>query len=111
MMPGLNPKKMQAVMKQMGMSQEEIDAFKVTIERNDGTSIIFHNPSVTKITMQGQDNYQISGETEESSGAVTISEEDINTVVEKTGCTEEQAEKVLENVNGDLAEAILELSE
>ena len=110
-MPGLNPKKMQAVMKQMGMSQVEIDAFKVTIEKNDGTSTVFHNPKVTKITMQGQDNYQISGEVEKISGAPKISQEDINTVVEKTGCAEEQAEKVLESVNGDLAEAILELSE
>jgi len=29
MFPGLNPKKMQAMMKQMGMAQEEIDANRV----------------------------------------------------------------------------------
>ena len=34
----------------------------------------------------------------------------IKQVVEKTGCTKSQAKEVLESVNGDLAEAILELS-
>jgi len=32
MFPNIDPKKMQAMMKQMGIGQEEIDATKVTIE-------------------------------------------------------------------------------
>ena len=36
MFPGLNPKKMQAVMKQMGISQDEIPSSKVIIEKEDG---------------------------------------------------------------------------
>ena len=104
----MNPKKMQAVMKQMGMSQDEIVASRVIIEKQDDTKIIIENPSVTKISMQGQESFQIAGEiSEEEAG---ISEEDIKTVVEKAGCTEEQAKTVLESTNGDLAEAILELS-
>jgi nascent polypeptide-associated complex subunit alpha len=110
MLPGLNPKKMQAVMKQMGISQDEISASKVIIEKNDGSKLIIKNPSVTKIKMQGQESFQITGEILEEEKEVSISEEDINTVVEKTGCTSDQAEKVLEST-GDLAEAILELSE
>ena len=110
MLPGFNPKKMQAVMKQMGMKQENIDAEKVIIEKKDGTNLIFHNPDITKIDIQGQSSYQINGQPVEETGEPTISQEDINTVVEKTGCTEEQAEKVLDSVKGDLAEAILELS-
>ena len=42
----MNPKKMQAVMKQMGISQEDIDASKVTIEKTDGSNITINNPSV-----------------------------------------------------------------
>lgn len=106
---GLNPKKMQGIMKQMGISQDEIDSSRVIIEKTDGEKIILENPSVTKIKMQGQSSYQIAGE--ERTESAGISDEDIQTVVEKTGCTEEQARKVLESVNGDLAEAILELSE
>ncbi|MBU4308660.1 MAG: nascent polypeptide-associated complex protein [Nanoarchaeota archaeon] len=109
MFPGMNPKKMQAVMKQMGISQEEIDALRVVIEKSDGSKIVIENPSVTKVKMQGQETFQIAGDALEESGEVGVSEEDIQTVIEKTGCTKEQAQKALEKT-GDLAEAILEFS-
>ena len=108
MFPGLNPKKMQAVMKQMGIGQEEISASKVIIEHENG-KIIIDNPSVIKVSMQSQDTFQISGEISEETAEIGISEEDLKTIVEKTGCTEEQAKETLEQT-GDLAEAILELS-
>jgi nascent polypeptide-associated complex subunit alpha len=110
MFPGINPKQMQAAMKQMGISQQEIEASKVIIEKTDNTKIILNNPSVTKMKIQGNEMYQISGDETQESEAPTISEDDIKQVVEKTGCTENQAREVLESVNGDLAEAILELS-
>lgn len=106
MFPGLNPKKMESMMKQLGMSQEEIPASRVIIEKPDG-KIFIENPSVMRVKIQGQETFQISGEViEDSSG---ISEEDIQTVVEKTGKTEDEAREALEKT-GDLAEAILELS-
>lgn len=108
MFGGLNPKKMQAMMKQMGIAQEEIDASRVVIEKNDNTNIIIENPSVTKIKMQGQETFQIAGDISEQEQG--ISEKDIQTVVEKTGASEEKAKEALEKT-GDLAEAILELSE
>ncbi len=106
MFGGLDPKKMQAVMKQMGISQEEIDAEKVIIEKSDGNKIIINNPSVTKIKMQGQESFQIAGIISEES---SISKDDIKTIIEKTGCSEKKARETLERT-GDLAEAILELS-
>ncbi len=109
MFPGLNPKKMQAVMKQMGIAQDEIPAERVVIEKTDGSKIIISEPSVTKIKMQGQESFQITGDISEESGEVGVSEDDIKTVVEKTGCSEEQAKETLEKT-GDLAEAILELT-
>ncbi|MCK5624415.1 nascent polypeptide-associated complex protein [Candidatus Pacearchaeota archaeon] len=110
MFGGLDPKKMQAMMKQMGMAQEEIDASKVIIEKTDNTKIIIENPSVTKIKMQGQETFQIAGNISEQEAEVGVSEEDIQTIVEKTGASEEKAKEILEKT-GDLAEAILELSE
>lgn len=104
MFPGLNPKKMQQIMKQMGMGQEEIDASKVIIEKEDG-KIIIDEPSVVKISMQGQDTFQISGKIREESSE----QDDVKTIIEKTGCTKEQAKETLEKT-GDLAEAILELT-
>jgi len=105
----INPKKMQAVMKQMGVSQEDIPASRVIIEKTDENKIIIENPSVTKVKMQGQETFQIAGEIREESSVPSISEDDIKTVMEKTKCTEEQAKGALENT-GDLAEAILKLS-
>lgn len=110
MFPGLNPKKMQAMMKQMGIAQEEISASKVIIEKRDGNKLVIDEPSVIKIKMQGQTSFQITGEEYEETEEVTISESDIKTVMEKTGSTEEKVRESLEKTR-DLAESILELSE
>jgi len=110
MFPGLNPKKMQGLMKQMGIAQEEISASRVIIEKTDNTKTIIENPSVTKIKMQGQETFQIAGEVMEESSEPGISETDIKMIVEKTGCSEEKARESLERTK-DLTETILELSE
>lgn len=105
-----NPRQMQGMLKKMGISQEEVSAEKVIIERSDGSKIIISDPSVQKIKMQGNESFQISGEISEEVEELGISEEDIKVVMEKTGCTEEQAKESLEKT-GDLTESILELSE
>ena len=102
----LDPKKMMGMMKQLGISQEEIDAKRVIIEGED-KNIIIDNPNVIKIKMQGQESFQITGDISEEAG---ISEDDIKQVMEKTGCNEKQAREALEESNGDLAEAIVNLS-
>lgn len=109
MFGGLNPKKMQSMMKQMGIAQEDVPATRVIIEKSDGGKITIENPSVIKVKMQGNETFQISGDIHEESENVGVSSEDIKTVVEKTGCSEEAAKKSLEKT-GDLAESILELS-
>ena len=103
---GMDPKKMQAMMRQMGIKSEEIPAKTVTIE-TDSEKIIIDNPQVTKISMQGQESFQIAG-------SVRIEEnksEDIKMIVEQTGCTSEQAEEALSKSDGDIAQAIILLSE
>lgn len=109
MFGGVNPRQMQGMMKKMGIAQEEIPSKRVIIEKLDGTKTIISNPSVIKIKMQGQTSFQISGEESEENEKIKISKEDIDTIIEKTGCSEERAKEVLEKT-GDLAEAILELS-
>jgi len=103
---GMNPKKMQAMMKQLGIKQEEIDAKRVVIERDSG-NIVIENPSISKVEMQGNETWQISGDVREEE--VGISEEDIKLVAEKTGKSKEDAKKTLEETE-DIAEAILKLS-
>ena len=109
MFGGMNPKKMQAMMKQMGMDQKEVDASRVIIEKNDGTKTIIENPSVSKVNFQGQSTFQVVGEESEETAEVGVSADDVKSVVEKTNCSEEQAKQALEET-GDLAEAILKLS-
>ena len=108
MFPGMDAKKMQAAMKQMGISQEEINSNRVVIEC-EGENIVIENPSVTKVKMQGQETWQISGE-ETVEVASKFSEEDVKLVMEKSGKSEDVARETLEKAGGDLTEAIMELS-
>ncbi len=105
----MNAKQMQGMMRKMGINQVEIDAARVIIEKEDGGRIIIDEPNVSKIKMQGQETFQIAGESYEETAEVEVSEDDVKMIIEKTGATEEKAREVLEET-GDLTEAILELS-
>ena len=110
----MNPKKVQAMMKQLGIAQQEIDAERVIIEQED-KNIIINNPSIMKVNMQGQEQFQISGDIEEQEkeseeDKEATKQEDIETIIEKTGCDKAKAEEALEKANGDIAEAIINLS-
>lgn len=109
MFPNLDPKKMQALMKQMGINQEEIDAIRVIIEKEDG-KIIIENPNVVKIDMKGQENFQISGDVKEISNEDEENsfEEDVKILMEKCNCSKEEAIEALEKSDGDLTEAMME---
>jgi nascent polypeptide-associated complex subunit alpha len=108
MMPGMSPGKMNALMKQMGIKQEEIDTSKVIIEKKDGEKLVINNPQVIKINMQGNESFQITGDVSEESDE-GFSDEDIEMIIEKTGKSEEEVKRSLEKTN-DIAETIMELS-
>ncbi|MEM3091243.1 MAG: nascent polypeptide-associated complex protein [Candidatus Pacearchaeota archaeon] len=106
---GLNPKKMQEIMKKLGMNQEEISASRVIIEGVEGKNIIIENPSISKISIQGNESFQISGDVFEVDNK-KIQEDDIKTIIEKTGVSEKDAKRALQEANGDLVDAIMRLS-
>lgn len=112
MIPGMNPQMMKQAMKRMGMKQEEIDATEVIIKTPD-KDIIVQNPQVSKLNMMGQDTIQVVGDIieREKETAPEINEDDIKTVMDQTGATEEQAKAAIEETEGDLAEAIMKLKE
>lgn len=112
---GMSPKQMQTVMKRMGIKVEEIEAARVVIECED-RNIIITSPSVMLTKMPNQEMFQISGEvTEEEKGAgsepvaTEITDDDIEMVAEKAGVSKELAEEVLQQTDGDIAEAIMQL--
>jgi len=117
MMPNINPRQMEQMMRKMGVKQEDIDAEQVIIVCSD-KKIIIDNPSVQKVNMMGKESYQISGdESEESkdvasdeSDPVEVTEEDIKTVMDQTGSSEEEALQALGDTNGNIAEAIILLA-
>ena len=104
---GVNPKQMAGMMKKMGISQENLPVRKVIFEMADG-NLVIEEPDVMRIKMQGQESYQITGEAVEES-TESFSEEDVTLVAEKSGKSEDEAKKALENSDGDIAEAIVEL--
>jgi len=111
MIPGINPRKIQAMMKQMGVKQEEIDAEEVIIKCSD-KELIIKNPNVQKVNMMGQESLQITGDIEERNleEAEKFSEEDVKLVVEQANCSEKKAREFLEKNKGDIAKTILELN-
>ncbi len=105
----INPKQMEKMAKKMGMKMDEIEAEQVIIKTPD-KDLVINNPSVSKVNMMGQENFQISGEVTEKPRK-PYTEDDVKMVMEKAGCTREYAEAALDDTNGDIAEAILKLKE
>ena len=107
----LNPRDMAKAMQRMGIQQVEVPATEVII-RGPEKDIIIQNPQVMKVNMMGQETFQITGTPIEQSKSTEpdISEEDIQTVIDQTGVTHDDALLAIRDANGDLAEAILKLS-
>ncbi|HIP16914.1 MAG TPA: nascent polypeptide-associated complex protein [Methanothermococcus okinawensis] len=126
MFPGrMNPrmlKQMQKMMKDMGMDAEDIKAIKVTIELEDKV-LIFDKPKVQVMDMLGNKTYTITGKAKkikkeekmikikDEEVKLEITEDDIEMVMNQCNVSKEEAIQVLKECNGDIAEAILKLSE
>lgn len=110
MYPKMDQRKMQKMMKQMGVSTKDIPAEKVIIFIKD-KKLIFENPQVTETTMMGQKTYQLTGNFREETKEVeiTINDDDIDLVVAQTGVDKEKAKNLLIKNKGDIAATIMEL--
>ena len=118
MMPGgrMNPKQMKAMMKRMGIDQEEMPGVEEVIIKTKTKELVFKDAVVTAVSVQGQKTYQVVGipqererrreEGEEEGG---IPEDDIKLVMSQTGCTAAEAKKALQETDGAPAEAILKI--
>ena len=118
---GMNPRKMQQMMKQMGIDVTELDVETVTITTTDGEELVFDAPEVTRMDAQGSQTYQIVGEpeTQDAAGAVddggeaeteeAIPEDDVKLVASQASVSKSDAREALEAEDGDLAAAISRL--
>ncbi len=117
---GMNPRKMQQMMKQMGIDVTDIDAETVTITTTDGEKLVFDGPEVTRMDAQGTQTYQIVGEPETTDAEAStdaaeleaddeIPEDDITLVASQASVSKSDAREALEAEDGDLAAAISRL--
>ncbi len=112
MMPGrMNPRQMNQMMKRFGISVTEIDNVKKVIIQTDKKEYIFDEANVSIMDAQGQKTYQITGKVRIVSKEDEIPKEDIDLVVEQTGKSVEEAKKALKETKGDIAEAIMKLTQ
>jgi nascent polypeptide-associated complex subunit alpha len=110
MLPGMNSRQAQQMMRRMGVQQQEMDVVEVIIRTSD-KELVFSNPQVSKVNMMGQETYQVVGSPEEISIDSTpeITADDIQTIIDQTGVSKEVAKKSLETSDGDIAKAIIDL--
>ena len=120
---GLNPRKMQKMMQQMGIELEELEASEVIITLADGDSLVFDDADVTMMEAQGQETYQIVGSPERRDASAgqpaaaepdeaqdaAIPDDDVKLVVQRTGASADAAREALAAEDGDLAAAISRL--
>ena len=131
---GLDPRKMQQMMEQMGIDVTEIDAEEIVI-RTSEEELVFEEADVQRMDAQGKATYQIVGEpetrprgagsTDEESepidvdagagdgaggeagdGTAEIPDTDVEIVAGRTGAGEEEAREALAETDGDLAAAV-----
>ena len=112
MLPGMNSRQMQQMMKQMGIQQVEVPATQVIIITPE-KRIFIDRPQVSKVNMMGQQTWQVIGPAREEALDTTpdISDEDVQTVMEQAGVSKKEALDAIKKAKGDLAEAILSLKE
>ncbi|MDR1690592.1 MAG: nascent polypeptide-associated complex protein [Candidatus Methanoplasma sp.] len=116
-MRGVNPRQMQQAMKKMGIKQTNIDNATEVIIRTTDKEIVLTNVEVVCVDMQGNRNYQISGNEEirplgstgPAASVASFPAGDIELVMSQTGCDREKAIKALEEADGQPAEAILKI--
>jgi nascent polypeptide-associated complex subunit alpha len=118
MMPGgrMNPKQMKAMMKRMGIDQEEMPGVEEVIIKTKTKELVFKDAVVTAVSVQGQKTYQVVGipqererRREEGVEEGGVPEDDIKLVMSQTGCTAAEAKKALQETDGAPAEAILKI--
>ena len=125
---GMNPKQLQAMMKQMGITMEDIDDVEEVIIRTPREDIVIVEAEVSKMVAKGQGTtWQVAGKetrrpreaaaaqrgadaTQGAPGAKpTFTEDDVTLVAEQASVSREDARKALEAANGEPAEAIMKL--
>jgi nascent polypeptide-associated complex subunit alpha len=100
------------MMQKMGMQVNEIEGAREVVIITSDKRIVIEEPSVSAITLQGQQVYQVTGGKQREEPLVkpeVASEDDARLVSEQAGVSLDEARVALKAADGDLAKAIVEL--
>lgn len=122
---GMNPKRVQAMMRQMGIEMEDIDGVEEVTIRTATKEIVIKPAEVSRITQSGQESWQVVGKVTTrprssapppaatyaapAAPAPKFTEEDVALVASQANVSKDEARKALEATDGQPAEAILKL--
>lgn len=145
-MRGMNPKMLQQMMKQFGITVEEHDDVQRVIIETPTKDYVFTKPTVSAMKAQGGTTWQVQGEPQvvPKGGAPSVkegvvkrhpgdtgagvvvspkpgepataqgplySDEDVKMVMQAAGVNKEKARKALDDAEGEVATAIMRLTE
>ncbi len=120
MIPGkMNSREMRRMMAQMGIKATDMtDVTRVTFHGQTKDYIVT-NAQVTMIEAQGEKSFQVVGQMKEvakssqpqQKAAPTFPEDDIKLVADQTGVSREKAIEALKKADGEVAQAIIDLTE
>ena len=113
-MRGMNPRQVKQAMRKLGIKTEDIDDVVEVVIRTKTKQYVIKEPTVSIMEMQGQKIFQVTGERiveKAIEREVKIPEEDVQLVAMQAKVSVDQARAALEQTKGDLAQAILLLSQ
>jgi nascent polypeptide-associated complex subunit alpha len=110
---GMDPRQMAMMMKRLGIDVKDIQGVQEVVVRTATRDYVFTKPAVSVMKAQGVETWQVSGTpaTRDHAVQLEVSKEDVELVMKETGKSESEAKAALAATKGDLAEAILRLSQ
>jgi nascent polypeptide-associated complex subunit alpha len=109
----VNPRQARRMMQRMGLNMNPLEVEEVVMRTKD-KEITIEEPEVAVLEVQGQKIFQVAGGhiTEKTiEKRISVPEEDVQLVAQQAKVSLERARAALEQTNGDLAQAILLLSQ
>ncbi len=108
----LGGRKNRRMLERMGLDMTQIPDVKEVIIRTSSKDLVIREANVSEINAKGMRVFQVMGsEVEEiEREQPKFTEEDVLLVAQQAGVSKERASVALEESNGDLAQAILQLS-
>jgi len=102
---------MKAMMKKLGMQVEQIEDVQSIVIKTPKGNWIFDQAEVSSMTMQGQTTYQVTGTPRFEAAVAEIPNEDVAMVAVQANVPAEKAKAALVASKGDIAEAIMHLTQ